>query len=213
MKTVILDFDGTMGDTNSLIVKTMQQTIERLGLPPRTDGECAAMIGLPLKRTFTELIPMDDAMGRSCEETYTELFNENNIPGAVPLFPHVKETLRELHARGLTLTIASSRGRDSLTDFVTTMGLSPYISYIVSAWDVTEAKPAPEMVVKTLGHVGCSAAEALVVGDTVFDIDMGRNAGTRTCAVTYGNGKREDFGRADYIIDDFAELLDIVSPA
>ncbi|MBP3511792.1 MAG: HAD-IA family hydrolase [Prevotella sp.] len=210
MKTIILDFDGTMGDTNSLIVKTMQQTIERLGLPPRTDGECAAMIGLPLKRTFTELIPMDDAMGRRCEETYTELFNENNIHGAVPLFPHVKETLRELHARGLTLTIASSRGRDSLTDFVTTMGLSPYISYIVSAWDVTEAKPAPEMVVKTLGHVGCSASEALVVGDTVFDIDMGRNAGTRTCAVTYGNGKREDFGRADYIIDDFAELLEIV---
>ncbi len=210
MKTIIFDFDGTIGDTNSLIVKTMQQTIERLGLPSRTADECAAMIGLPLKRTFTELIPMDEETGRRCEETYNKLFNVNNTPGAVPLFPHVTETLRELHGRGLSLTIASSRGRDSLTDFVKTMKLEPYISYIVSAWDVTEAKPAPEMVVKTLNHIGGKAEETLVVGDTVFDIEMGRSAGTHTCAVTYGNGKREDFGRADHIIDDFAQLLDIV---
>lgn len=210
MKAVILDFDGTMGDTNGLIVKTMQQTIGRLRLPERTAEECAAMIGLPLRRTFTELIPMDEETGRKCEETYTELFLKNNVPGAVPLFPHVKETLHELHARGLTLTIASSRGRDSLTEFVETMGLAPYISYIVSAWDVAEAKPAPEMVIKTLEYLGCGAADVLVVGDTVFDIDMGRNAGTCTCAVTYGNGKRADFGLADYVIDDFATLLDIV---
>lgn len=65
MKTIILDFDGTMGDTNSLIVKTMQQTIAKLGLPERTNDECAAMIGLPLRRTFTELIPMDEETGKS----------------------------------------------------------------------------------------------------------------------------------------------------
>lgn len=49
IKAVILDFDGTLGDTRSLIVRTMQQTISELGLPPRTDDECAAKIGLPLK--------------------------------------------------------------------------------------------------------------------------------------------------------------------
>ncbi|MBO5186641.1 MAG: HAD-IA family hydrolase [Prevotella sp.] len=210
MKTIILDFDGTMGDTNSLIVRTMQQTIAKLGLPQRTDEQCAAMIGLPLRRTFTELIPMDEETGRKCEETYAALFDINNVPGAVPLFPHVKETLKEMHDRGMTLTIASSRGRDTLTAFVRDMGLEEYISYIVSAWDVTDAKPAPEMVNKILAAVGGTAEDALVVGDTVFDIEMGRSAGTKTCAVTYGNGKREDFVNADFVIDDFGELLNIV---
>lgn len=210
MKTIILDFDGTMGDTNSLIVKTMQQTIAKLGLPERTNDECAAMIGLPLRRTFTELIPMDEKTGKKCEETYARLFDINNVPGAVPLFPNVVETLKKMHDRGLTLTIASSRGRDTLVAFVHDMGLEPYISYIVSAWDVTEAKPAPEMVYMILEATGGRADEALVVGDTTFDIDMGRSAGTKTCAVTYGNGKKEDFGNADYVIDDFSELLDII---
>ena len=58
MKLVILDFDGTLADTRGLIVKTMQQTLDVLGLEPRTDDQCAAMIGLPLKQAFTELLPM-----------------------------------------------------------------------------------------------------------------------------------------------------------
>jgi phosphoglycolate phosphatase len=66
------------------------------------------------------------------------------------------------------------------------------------------------MVYKILEATGGRADEALVVGDTTFDIDMGRSAGTKTCAVTYGNGKKEDFGNADYVIDDFSELLDIL---
>ena len=61
MNTVILDFDGTIADTRSLIVKTMQQTIAKLGLLARTDDQCAEMIGLPLRQSFTALIPMDDA--------------------------------------------------------------------------------------------------------------------------------------------------------
>ena len=53
--------------------------------------------------------------------------------------------------------------------------------------------------------------EAIVVGDTSFDIQMGRNAGTRTCGVTYGNGSMESLSDADWLIDDFGKLLDIVS--
>lgn len=89
LKAVILDFDGTIGDTRGLIVRTMQQTIAELGLPARTDDECASMIGLPLKQTFTDLIPMDDATGDLCAETYRRIFMVNNKPGAVPMFPHV----------------------------------------------------------------------------------------------------------------------------
>ena len=52
--------------------------------------------------------------------------------------------------------------------------------------------------------------EAIVVGDTVFDVQMGKNAGTRTCGVTYGNGSRESMKDADWIIEGFGQLLDIL---
>lgn len=210
MKIIVLDFDGTLADTRSLIVKTMQQTIAKLGLDARSDNQCAAMIGLPLRQTFTDLIPMSEEMGEKCAETYNRLFDVNNVPEAVPVFPHVVDTIKAMYEQGLTLTIASSRGRGSLVDFLKRMNLEPYVSYVVSASDIEHAKPAPDMVLKILDNVGGSKEETLVVGDTMFDIAMGRNAGVKTCGVTYGNGSRKEMADADYIIDDFADLMTIV---
>ncbi len=212
IKAVILDFDGTMGDTQDLIVRTMQQTIHQLGLPQRTDEQCAAMIGLPLKHTFTTLIEMSEEMGERCAELYRRLFNENNVPGAVPVFPNVLDTVRTLHERGLILTIASARRRDTLVEFLESMNLMQYIPYVISASDIENAKPAPDMVLKTLEDYHLSADEAIVVGDTKYDIEMAHRAGVKAVGVTYGNGTVEELRAygAEYIIDDFAQLLDIV---
>ena len=210
MNTVILDFDGTIADTKSLIVSTMQQTLSVLGLPARSDEACASMIGLPLRQTFTDLIPMDDETADLCDKTYRELFMQNNKPGIVKLFPHVRETIAELYAMGIIITVASSRGRDTLVSFLDEMGLMMYISKGVSSQDVEQAKPAPDMVYVIMEHSEAEKEDVLMVGDTVFDIDMGKNAGVKTCGVTYGNGKIDELSHADYIINDFAQLLDIV---
>ena len=214
MKLIILDFDGTLADTRGLIVKTMQQTLDVLGLESRTDDQCAAMIGLPLKQAFTTLLPMADEMGDRCAETYRRLFYENNAVYKVPAFPNVLETLRQLHGQGYTLTIASSRSRRSLMEFVEDMHLNEVIPYVLGADDVTQAKPHPEPVLKTLEAFGCNPEDALVVGDTWYDIEMGRRAGVRTCGVTYGNGTREELvnAGADYLIDDFGELMECFFP-
>ena len=212
MKLIILDFDGTLADTRDLIVLTMQQTMQELGLEPRTDEQCASRIGLPLKEAFTTLIPMTDEMGTRCAETYRRIFNENNAVYTVPAFPHVLETLQSLSEKGYVLTIASSRSHRSLVEFIENMNLQGVLAYVLGADDVTQAKPHPEPVLRTLEKFACPADEAFVVGDTAYDIEMGRRAGVRTCGVTYGNGTREELTRAgaDYVMDDFGELLDIV---
>ena len=211
MKLIILDFDGTLADTRGLIVKTMQQTLEALGLESRTDDQCAAMIGLPLKQAFTDLLPMTDEMGEQCVETYRRIFNENNALYVIPTFPHVMETLHQLHEQGYTLTIASSRSNRSLMEFVNDMHLNEVIPYVLGAEDVARAKPHPDPVLQTLKVFGCKSENALVVGDTWYDIEMGRRAGVRTCGVTYGNGTREELADAgaDFLIDDFGELASI----
>ena len=212
IKLIILDFDGTLADTRGLIVKTMQQTLEALGLESRTDEQCASMIGLPLKQAFTDLIPMLDEMGGQCVETYRKIFNENNALYVIPTFPHVMETLYKLHEQGYILTIASSRSNRSLREFVNDMDLNDVIPYVLGAEDVTRAKPHPDPVLQTLETFGCKAEDALVVGDTWYDIEMGKRAGVKTCGVTYGNGTREELiqAGADYLLDDFGELIRLI---
>ena len=211
-RLVILDFDGTLADTQPLIVSTIHRTLAELHLPSRTDAECRSIIGLPLKECFTTLLSVDDATAEQCAETYRRIFDEDNHPGVVVLFPHVLETLTELYCCGLQLAICSSRGRPTLDGFVKSFRLEQYISAIVSANDVQHAKPHPEPVQKILAQLGVSAKEAVVVGDASYDILMGRNAGCRTCGVTYGNQSAADLraAGADYLVDDFADILDII---
>ena len=208
MKLIIFDFDGTLADTESLITQTMQKTIEALHLEPRSREQCRDMIGLPLKETFMRLIPMTDAMGDRCADTYSQIFDRDNRPGVVRLFPHVADTLAALYAHDYTLTIATSRHRESLMEFLQGMQIDTYFRYIVTVNDVAQAKPHPDMVLQTMEHLNIAPADTLMVGDAVYDIQMGHNAGVHTCGVTYGNGTRADMVacQADHIIDDFGQL-------
>ena len=196
IRLVIFDFDGTLGDSQKLITDTMLATIERLNLPMRSREECARTIGLPLKECFSSIIPMSDEQAEECAKVYSEIFNVKNVPGVVKAFPGVVETLERLSSQGILMSIASSRSHRTLAKLMDELDLSKYITYLIAADDVVDKKPAAESVLKTLRHFNVEAHETLVVGDAEFDILMGRNAGTHTCGVTYGNGSKESLEAA-----------------
>ena len=202
IRLIIFDFDGTLGDSQKLITDTMLATIERLNLPMRSREECARTIGLPLKECFSSIIPMTDEQAEECAKVYSEIFNVKNVPGVVKTFPGVVETLERLSSQGILMSIASSRSHRTLAKLMDELDLSKYITYLIAADDVVEKKPAAESVLKTLRHFNVEAHETLVVGDTEFDILMGRNAGTHTCGVTYGNGSKESLeaAKAEWIV-------------
>lgn len=213
IRLIIFDFDGTLGDTRANIVLTMTQTLSRLGYPVAGEAEIAATIGLPLEEGFAQLVPgLSPADVLFCAETYRTLFDENRKTLVPQLFPHVKETLDRLKERGYVMTVASSRLSKSLLEFLHDMGVAGDFSFVLGADNVTRAKPHPEPVLKTLKALGFPAEETLVVGDMPVDILMGRSAGTRTCAVTYGNASRDALvaSGADYVIDTFPELLSLL---
>ena len=225
MKYIIFDFDGTIGDSQSLIVKTLQDTMRAKKLEVKSDEACAKTIGLRLDEAFVSLFGMSAEEGLECAATYREIFLDNKKTMIVQPFPHVIETLRELHHRGYILGMASSRNHCSLDGYVKQMQLEDIFSSIVAGDDVEHVKPAPDMVFMALGEMKgmknpVTSAEAgdvenmldevLVVGDMTFDVDMAHNAGCKACAVTYGNGTREQLVSAEFIIDDFAELLGLV---
>lgn len=225
MKYIIFDFDGTIGDSQSLIVKTLQDTMRARKLEVKSDEACAKTIGLRLDEAFISLFGMSAEEGMECAATYREIFLDNKKTMIVQPFPHVIETLRELHRRGYILGMASSRNHCSLDGYVKQMQLENIFSSIVAGDDVEHVKPAPDMVFMALGEmkgmknpvtsaesgdVEDMLDEVLVVGDMTFDVDMAHNAGCKACAVTYGNGTREQLASAEFIIDDFAELLGLV---
>lgn len=188
-------------------------TITELHLPNRSEEECAATIGLPLAGCFRTLFPdIQEELIPQCAETYRRFFNENLKTIHPEAFPGVVETLSILYQKGVTLTIASSRSRNSLTELTRNMGIADYISYILGADDVKEAKPKPEPVLKTLKVMNFEPSQALVVGDMAVDILMGTNARAKTCGVTWGNGSKEELEKAgaDYIIDRIEDLLRIL---
>lgn len=212
IKLIILDFDGTLGDTRANIVLTMRRTLVRLGYAVPDENTIAATIGVPLEKGFEQMLPgisPDDVA--LCARTYREIFEKCRKELVPNLFPHVMETLDALKEAGYVLTIASSRSYGSLKEFLLEMGIAPYISYVLGANSVTHAKPHPEPVLKTMADMGFTADETLVVGDMPVDIQMGKGAGAHTCAVTYGNASREELiaAGADHVIDDFSELTGI----
>ena len=213
IKLIILDFDGTLADTRELIVRTNQEAQRRMGYPVTDEAGIVATIGLPLRECITTMYPnVGPETLPIWVQTYREVFDVFKKQFVPALFPGVKETLQALSAKGIRLTVASSRGHDSLADFLRDMGIAPYISYVLGAEDVTRAKPHPDPVLKTLEALGVDADEALVVGDMPVDILMGSRAGAHTCGVTYGNSGREALMQAGahFVVDGFGEILHLI---
>lgn len=211
IRNIILDFDGTIADTQALIVKTLQKTMAQHALPILPADVCAKTIGLRLDESFAALFPhLTPDEAKACAASYRIIFDENKKTIRVQPFPNVIPTILQLHDLGHSIAIASSRSRESLLAYVEQMRLQQAISAIVAADDVSRVKPDPEMALKALAQIGGEPQDTIVVGDMIFDIQMGKSAHMKTCAVTYGNGTPDQLASADYVIDDFKLLLPIV---
>ena len=212
-KLIIFDFDGTLGDTRHNIIITLQRTMRILGLPVKSDEECAATIGLTLGDSFRSMYPdMSSDVAERCVTVYRDIFYESIEELTPQLFPGVSDTLARLAAMDIKMSIASSRSSPSLLLFLERMGVAGYFPYVLGSDNVSRHKPDPEPVLKTLRELGYDASETFVVGDMPVDVAMAHGAGVRAIAVTFGNATREELveSNADYIIDDFTKILEIV---
>ena len=207
-KIIIFDFDGTIADTNKCIIETFQQSLAEMSYPTLDDDSISQLIGLPLTQMYARLLHTDDKqLIDTAVRTYRRLFTAIS-QRTVTLFPHVADTLRHIHQAGITTAIATSRGRDSLHMLLRVHDIAQYIDTDCCEEDVVNKKPAPDMVERILQATAHRPEDALVVGDTWYDIQMGRDAGCATCGVTWGNHSRSlliEHG-ADHIIDDFAQI-------
>ena len=213
IKCVFFDFDGTLADTAEGILRTEDAMLKEMGLPRPEGGEAQMRqgIGRALRDSLHVGCRIPEDRLDEAVATYRRLFDEIAFDYIVP-FPGVKETLEYLYGKGYKLGIATSRSRRTLVYLLDKMEIAQYFTHMTSVESTPNHKPAPDLALILLDQFGITGDEALIVGDTIYDLQMGRNAGCHTCGVTFGNHSAEQLSaeKPDYIVDSFPALKEIL---
>lgn len=182
---IVFDWDGTLMDSEARIVACLRAAIEETGLSHRPNEALRNIIGLGLREALMTLYPEgSDQQHNDLVKHYRHHFLVSNETPS-PLFEGADQLIRELHAQGHFLAVATGKGRQGLDKVLEETALGEYFHYTRCA-DETRSKPHPQMLLEIMDWLGTEPANTLMVGDTEFDLQMARNAGARALGVSYG---------------------------
>lgn len=208
---VVLDLDGTLVDSQDILVATVNETLVSFGHPTAAPRVVAATIGLALSEVFRQaLASADDATIEALCAHFRQRVHAPEFVSRFRLFDGVVPTLERLRAAGIRLVVATSKGRAATLDILRHCTIDVLMDGVLGGDSVSCGKPHPEMVHRARALFGIAPARTLMVGDTSFDVQMGHAAGVATCAVTYGMHAAESLRalRPDLLIDRFDALPD-----
>lgn len=183
---LIFDWDGTLSDSAAQIVGAMQMAIRGLKLPERSDDSIRELIGLGLSEGMQKLYPELDlsSLMQLLKGYRAQWLSEG--AGEAPLFKGALEALRGLHGAGHTLSIATGKSRRGLDR---SLAHHAEVKRLVSSSrcaDETASKPDPLMLRELLAHHELQPEQALMIGDTEYDMEMARSIGMHALGVACG---------------------------
>lgn len=206
----IFDWDGTLLNSLAKIAHCMQLAAADAGLEARSEADIRSIVGLGLPEALATLYPdITEAPLEELRERYGYHFL---IKDQQPceLFPDVQDTLDALKSNGHRIAVATGKSRRGLDRALANQGWQNYFHASRCA-DETLSKPNPLMLSEILAELDCTVADAVMVGDTEFDLAMAANLGMRRIGVSYGahSQQRLRLHEPEAIIDDFKALLEM----
>ena len=182
INTVLFDFDGTLVNTNDVIIASWQHTYKHYRGREESIEKITACFGEPLlitmAREFPEVAPEDSA------EVYRQ-FQQQNAHLLVKIFPGIVDLLKALKEAGYRMGIVTSRTRESALRYMDMFGITEYFEAMVTCDDTTVHKPNPEPILLGLEKMGITKDEAIMIGDSPFDIKCANNAGVKSVMVDW----------------------------
>ena len=188
MKLAVFDCDGTLIDGQASICEAMEATFSTHGLTAPSRNAIRRAVGLSLPQAMHQLLPESDAgQQEAMAETYKLAFRAARSEGRVsqPLFAGVEECLRGLVAAGWTLGVATGMSDRGLTYCLEANGIADLFVTLQTA-DRHPSKPHPAMLEQALFEAGALPEEAVMIGDTGYDMGMANAAGIRAIGVDWG---------------------------
>lgn len=209
LKLVIFDVDGTLIDSQDHILAAMNHAFAAVGHDAPARREVLSIVGLSLPEAIARLAPQfDPALQDAIVTAYKQSFNTQRLASHPPLFPGARQALDDLAGRDdVLLGVATGKSRRGLDHILAVYGLEGYF-FTRQVADDHPSKPNPSMILAALAETGIAPARAIMVGDTTFDIDMGRAAAVRTLGVTWGYHPEAALRAAgpDALIGDYTQI-------
>jgi pyrophosphatase PpaX len=206
--TLLFDFDGTLLDTNDLIIQTFLSVLGKRYPGRYTKEDCLHFIGPSLKQTFDAI---DETLSEELIQEYRTL-NLELHDNLVVEYDGVAETVRLLKARGIKMAIVSTKKRDNIQRGLKWMGIEDVFDVVIGLDDVVNPKPDPEPILLALSLLNATKEEAIMIGDNFHDIEGGQNAGVRTAGVAW-TAKGESYLASfnpTYMLQHISDLLEMV---
>jgi HAD superfamily hydrolase (TIGR01509 family) len=209
IRGIIFDIDGTLVDSNDAHAHAWQQAMAQYGYEvPFAD--IRPLIGMGGDKVLPELlgIQKESETGARIEQSRSQLFKERYLPH-LRAFPGAMALLRHLHKQGFTLAVATSSKPDEMSSLLNVV--DPHAVDLfgqeVSSKEATQSKPDPDVIQVALKRTGCEPGQALMIGDTAYDIQSASGAGIKTIALRCGGWSDHDLQGALAIYNDPADLL------
>ncbi|MDJ0894281.1 MAG: HAD-IA family hydrolase [Alphaproteobacteria bacterium] len=211
LQLVIFDCDGTLVDSQHGIVSAMRTAFAALGVAAPEPSDVRRVVGLPLEHAIARLdVSGDEARHAELTRLYRLSEFEQRAKGEHEevLFPGITEVIRELEAVGLLLAVATMKSRRGLLATLHQLDLAERFVSLQTADSAAAGKPAPDLALQAMAEAGVMPQHAVVVGDTVYDMEMARAAGAAAVGVGWGyhDALELETAGADAIVHDSAEL-------
>jgi phosphoglycolate phosphatase len=206
---LMFDFDGTLADSIPAAEDSIQAMIAELGYPPKEREEIKSHIGFGEWELVAGSIGSRDKEKVAAAQKVYYKYVSNNLE-KVPLFPRVKEMLE--HFKDKDKVIISNKRDEFILKVLANHRIMKYFKEVLGGESAPCLKPDPCALLAEIEKVKVPLSRVLFVGDMTIDVETGKNAKVKTCAVTYGFDSREKLkeARPDFIIDDMSELEKII---
>lgn len=210
-KLVVFDCDGTLVDSQHMIIDAMRATYQKLNLPQEDDMRVRSIIGLSLVEAMARLRPNDEStFHEHMAETYKKEFYRLRVDETIapePLFPGTREVLEALADKGYLLGVATGKSRRGLVGVIKEHDLGDMFVTLQTA-DSHPSKPHPSMIHAAIAEAGADPTTTVMVGDTSYDMMMARSAGAHAVGVTWGYHSVDELrqGGAHHVLSSYTEL-------
>ena len=214
LRLAVFDCDGTLVDSAHSIISCMQAACAAHGFAEPAPADVRAMVGLPLEEAIALLFPdMEPDKVLAVREGYRNVFSALRQKGEVhePLYHGTLDALKVLEEAGWLLGVATGKAMRGLVATLNTHAIQDRFVTLQTA-DLSHGKPNPDMLYKAMAETGTDARATVMIGDTTFDMEMARNAGTLAIGAAWGYHEVEELIRAGAhrVVERYDELPETI---